>query len=74
MSWTWRARWVFWREAVKRELLVNGGSRMTDQPIYVYEEIFLGRIEEQERFREALAVAPFWPQRRRLALCLPPAW
>lgn len=27
---------------------------MTDQPIYVYEEIFLGRIEEQERFREAL--------------------
>ncbi len=27
---------------------------MTDQPIHVDEEIFLGRIEEQERFREAL--------------------
>lgn len=27
---------------------------MNDQPIYVDEEIFLGRIEEQERFREAL--------------------
>jgi tetratricopeptide (TPR) repeat protein len=35
-------------------MVINGGSRMTDQPIYVDEEIFLGRIEEQERFREAL--------------------
>ncbi|HXV96901.1 MAG TPA: hypothetical protein VEC93_00655, partial [Anaerolineae bacterium] len=27
---------------------------MTDQPIYVDNELFLGRLDEQERFRETL--------------------
>jgi predicted AAA+ superfamily ATPase len=27
---------------------------MTDQPIYVDDELFLGRLDEQDRFRDAL--------------------